>query len=110
MAYAINREEIINKAQFGYVDTGQPDRPGAAGPEGLAAEPASRTTACSPSTRPRRPRSSTHAGYKKGADGKFLSKDGQPMEFTFLVQSGWTDWIQAAQIIQAEPERARASR
>jgi peptide/nickel transport system substrate-binding protein len=40
------------------------------------------------------------AGYKKDANSKLLDKDGKPIEFTFQVQNGWTDWIQAAQIIQ----------
>jgi peptide/nickel transport system substrate-binding protein len=40
------------------------------------------------------------AGYKKDSSGKLMGKDGKQVEFTFLVQNGWTDWIQASQIIQ----------
>jgi peptide/nickel transport system substrate-binding protein len=39
------------------------------------------------------------AGLKKGSDGIRLDKDGKPMVYDFIVPSGWTDWISAAQII-----------
>ena len=50
--------------------------------------------------RSRRPTSSDKAGYKKDSNGKLLGKDGQPIQFTFLVQNGWTDWVAAAQVVQ----------
>jgi len=40
------------------------------------------------------------AGYKKDANGKLIGKDGRPIEFNFLAQNGWADWIQAARTIQ----------
>lgn len=99
MAYAINREEIITKAQFGYVQQasqtglvlpGQKDWL----PQGVEND------GIFPFDQAEATKILEAAGYAKGADGKFANKDGQPLEFTFLVQSGWTDWIQAAQIIQ----------
>jgi peptide/nickel transport system substrate-binding protein len=39
------------------------------------------------------------AGLKRGTDGIRLDKDGKPMVYDFIVPSGWTDWISAAQII-----------
>jgi peptide/nickel transport system substrate-binding protein len=100
MAYAINREEIINKAQFGYVKPasqtglvlpGQQDWM----PDGVEND------GMFPFDQARAAEILEAAGYQKGADGKFTNKDGSPMEFTFIVQSGWTDWMQAAQIIQS---------
>ena len=87
MAYAINRDEIINKAQFGYVTQasqtglvlpGQKDwMPSGIENDGMFPFDQEKATDILET-----------AGYKKGADGKFMTKDGQPMEFTFLVQSG----------------------
>jgi peptide/nickel transport system substrate-binding protein len=100
MAYAINREEIITKAQFGYVAK--------ASQTGLVLPnqkdwmpPGIENDGMFPFDQAQATKILEAAGYKKGADGKFLTKEGQPMEFTFLVQSGWTDWIQASQVIQA---------
>ncbi|MBE3559294.1 MAG: ABC transporter substrate-binding protein [Ktedonobacteraceae bacterium] len=100
MAYAIDREEISKKAVFGYV------------------KPASQTGLSVPGQKDFLPADIPNmgifpfdqkqaldildkAGYKKNASGKILGKDGKPLELTFLVQNGWTDWIQASQIIQA---------
>ena len=99
MAYAINRQEISQKAEFGYV------------------KPASQTGLSVPGQAsfipsdipnmgifPFDPQKAltilNQAGYTKDASGKILGKDGKPITITFLVQNGWTDWIQAAQVIQ----------
>jgi peptide/nickel transport system substrate-binding protein len=99
VAHAIDRDAIVTKAQFGYVkaasQTGlvlpgqkdwlNPDIPN----EGMIGyDPQQAATILE------------QAGYKKDANGKLLDKDGKPIEFTFMVQNGWTDWIQAAQIVQ----------
>jgi peptide/nickel transport system substrate-binding protein len=100
MAYAINREEISKKAVFGYVQPasqtgltvpGQKDWIPADIPD-LGVFPFDQAKAL---------QILDAAGYKKGADGKIMGKDGKPLELTFLVQNGWTDWIQASQIIQS---------
>jgi peptide/nickel transport system substrate-binding protein len=100
MAYSINREEISKKAVFGYV------------------KPASQTGLSVPGQKDFLPADIPNmgvfpydqakaldildkAGYKKNSSGKILGKDGKPLELTFLVQNGWTDWIQASQIVQA---------
>jgi len=99
LAYAIDRKEISQKAVFGYVD------------------PASQTGLTVPGQKDWIPSDIPDmgvfpfdqakaleilnaAGYKKEG-GKILGKDGKPLEFTFLVQGGWNDWIQAAQIVQS---------
>lgn len=100
MAYAINREEIITKAQFGYV--AKASQTGLVLPAQKDWLPSGiKNEGMFPFDQAQATKILEAAGYKKGADGKFLTKEGQPMEFTFLVQSGWTDWIQASQVIQA---------
>jgi peptide/nickel transport system substrate-binding protein len=100
MAYSINRDEISKKAVFGYVQPasqtgltvpGQKDWVPADIPD-LGVFPFDQAKAVE---------ILDAAGYKKDGNGKILGKDGQPIEITFLVQGGWTDWIQAAQIVQA---------
>jgi peptide/nickel transport system substrate-binding protein len=100
MAYAINRDEIITKAQFGYVKQASQTGlvlPGQKEFMGTGIE----NDGMFPFDQNKAAEILQAAGYQKGSDGKFLKKDGTPMEFTFIVQSGWTDWMQAAQIIQS---------
>jgi peptide/nickel transport system substrate-binding protein len=99
VAYAIDRQSISTKAEYGYV------------------QPASQTGLVIPGQKdwldpsiadqgliPYDPKQAADilekAGYKKDGSGKLLGKDGKQVEFTFLVQNGWTDWIQAAQVVQ----------
>lgn len=99
VAYAIDRNAISTKAEFGYV------------------QPASQTGLVIPGQKdwvdpsiqnngviPYDPKQAADildkAGYKKDSSGKLMGKDGKQVEFTFLVQNGWTDWVQASQIIQ----------
>jgi len=100
MAYAVNKDEIVQKAQFGYVTKASQTGlvlPGQADwlPDDLEYE-----NGVFPFDQAKAIEILDAAGYKKDANGKILGKDGKPIEFTFLVQNGWTDWIQAAQIIQ----------
>jgi len=98
VAYAINRNDISTKAEFGYV------------------KPASQTGLVLPGQKdwlstdikdqgmiPYDLKQANdildQAGYKKDSSGKRVGKDGKPIQFTFLVQNGWTDWIQAAQVV-----------
>lgn len=101
MAYAIDRQEISNKAVFGLVKPasqtglsvpGQKDFLPADIPD-MGVFPFDQAKALDILDK---------AGYKKDGSGKILGKDGKPLELTFLVQSGWTDWIQASQIVQAD--------
>ena len=99
MTYAIDRDEIKNKAQFGYVETasqtglvlpGQKDwlAPGIENDGKVPYDPAQAKKILA------------EAGYKT-AGGKLLGKDGKPLPaFSYKVPGGWVDWIQAAQIIQ----------
>jgi len=42
------------------------------------------------------------AGYKRGADGIFITPDGKPLEFTIINQSAYTDWVAALQVVAQE--------
>ncbi|WP_290050015.1 ABC transporter substrate-binding protein [Amycolatopsis solani] len=42
------------------------------------------------------------AGYTRGADGVYLDKDGQRLEVSLKVVTGYTDYIQALQLIQQQ--------
>jgi peptide/nickel transport system substrate-binding protein len=99
VAYAIDRNAISTKAEFGYV---QP-----ASQTGLVLpgqkdwlDPSIPDQGMIPYDAKQAADILDKAGYKKDSNGKLLGKDGKPIEFTFLVQNGWTDWIQAAQVVQ----------
>jgi peptide/nickel transport system substrate-binding protein len=99
VAYAIDRQAISTKAEFGYVT--------AASQTGLVVP--GQKDWLDPSI-PNQgifnydPKQAADildkAGYKKDSSGKLLGKDGKQVSFTFIVQNGWTDWIQASQIVQ----------
>ncbi len=98
VAYAIDRQSISNKAEYGYVAT--------ASQTGLTLPRQKDWLAPGISNQGMVPYDATQAanllakaGYKK-SNGKLLGKNGKPIEFTFLVQNGYTDWIQASQIVQ----------
>jgi peptide/nickel transport system substrate-binding protein len=103
VASAVDRDEIAQKAQLGYVTTasqtglklpGQkdwlnPDIPN----EGNIAfdQDAAKKTL-------------TDAGYTYDGD-KLLTPAGQPVEFSFKIPAGWSDWIQAGNIIKSNLEK-----
>jgi len=103
VAYGIDRQSISDKAEYGYVK--------AASQTGLVL-PAQKDWLASDikdqGTIPYDPKMAADildkAGYKM-SNGKLLDKSGKPIEFTFLVQNGWTDWIQAGQIVQQDLQK-----
>jgi len=42
------------------------------------------------------------AGYKMGSDGYFRNPDGSKISLTIAVPSGWSDWMQAIQMIASD--------
>jgi ABC-type transport system substrate-binding protein len=99
LTYAIDSSEIAQKAEYGYVATasqtglvvpGQQDwlAPGIPNQGKIPYDPAKAQQMLAA------------AGYRK-VGSNLLGKNGKPIQFTFLVQAGYSDWIQAAQIIQA---------
>ncbi|GAA3732286.1 ABC transporter substrate-binding protein [Plantactinospora mayteni] len=95
---AFDRQEISDKAQFGYVKPASQTGlivPGQAGwlppdipNQGVLGYDPAKADA-----------DLTAAGYPKNAEGKRLGKDGKPITFTFKVPGSWTDWVQAARIV-----------
>jgi len=99
LAFAIDRDKIIQNAQLGYVTAASQTGlklPGQSAwlnteipNEGYIAYDveAAKTGLAD-------------AGYALDGDGRLLTKSGVPIEFRFMVPAGYADWIQAAQIIQ----------
>jgi peptide/nickel transport system substrate-binding protein len=46
------------------------------------------------------------AGYTKGADGFYTMPDGSPIELEVTCPFGWTDWMEAINIIAASAQEA----
>ncbi len=46
------------------------------------------------------------AGYKLGSDGFVTNKDGSPIKLTLEVPDGWSDWMEAEDLIQADAKAA----
>jgi peptide/nickel transport system substrate-binding protein len=99
IAYAVDRNEISQKAEYGYV---QP-----ASQTGLLLpgqkdwlSPKYSDGAVYPFDAAKAKQMLKAAGYKYSGS-KLLGKNGKPMSFTFEVPSGWLDWIQAANILKS---------
>lgn len=99
LVYAFDRQAIADKAEYGYVKTASqtgllmPNQksmllPGVADDGDMPYDPA------------RAARMLQAAGYRTDSHGDRLGKNGKPLHFTFEVPAGWTDWIQAAQIMR----------
>jgi peptide/nickel transport system substrate-binding protein len=99
VAYAVNRDEIAERAQLGYVTTasqtglklpGQADwlNPEIPNEGRIPYEPDTARQIL------------TDAGYTYDGD-TLLTPSGSPIEFSFKIPAGWTDWIQAGEIIRS---------
>ncbi len=97
IAYAIDRDRIIEQAQLGYVT--QASQTGLKLP-GQAdwLNPEVENEGMIPYDIEQALATLEEAGYVMDGD-QLLDPDGNPIEFTFKVPAGWLDWIQAAQII-----------
>jgi peptide/nickel transport system substrate-binding protein len=100
---AVDRQEIADKAQFGYVETASqtglilPNQKDWLNPEipdegkiGYDKDKAAGALEA--------------AGYKKDSEGHLLGKDGKPLRFELMVPAGWSDWIAAAQFVKGDLE------
>ncbi|KUO95966.1 ABC transporter substrate-binding protein [Ferroacidibacillus organovorans] len=100
ISLAINRQKVSQLGEYGY----EPP----ATPTGYALPPAAKAW-----TDPKLPTQFQYnparaikileqAGFKKNAQGVFVSKNGQPLSFTLDVVSGWTDWDADCSIVASE--------
>ncbi|MFZ3070493.1 MAG: ABC transporter substrate-binding protein [Anaerolineaceae bacterium] len=48
----------------------------------------------------------TEAGYIKGADGFYTMADGTPIELQVTCPTGWTDWMEAINVIASSAQAA----
>lgn len=98
VAYAINRDDIAQKAQLGYVTTAS--QTGLKLP-GQAAwlNPDIENEGNIPYDVEQARTILTDAGYSLDGD-TLKTPDGNNVEFTFKVPAGWNDWIQAANIVK----------
>ena len=46
------------------------------------------------------------AGYTKGADGFYMTPDGQPISLEVTCPNGWTDWMAAIEVIAKSAQAA----
>jgi peptide/nickel transport system substrate-binding protein len=46
------------------------------------------------------------AGYTKGADGFYMTPDGEPIELEVTCPNGWTDWMAAIEVIANSAQEA----
>ncbi|GAA0909485.1 ABC transporter substrate-binding protein [Virgisporangium aurantiacum] len=95
---AITRQEIADKAQFGYVKPAS--QTGIKIPNQEDFIPADiANKGVQPFDTAKADRELTAAGYTKSGDGKRLDKSGKPIAFKFAVPGDWTDWVAAQKII-----------
>ncbi|PJJ72880.1 peptide/nickel transport system substrate-binding protein [Diaminobutyricimonas aerilata] len=100
MAHAIDRDTIIEQAQFGYVEPASQTNLVLPAQEDFLPEELQGDATYVPFDLEEADRILTEAGYELGADGTRIDPSGQPMEYTFKVPGGWNDWVQAAEIIR----------
>jgi peptide/nickel transport system substrate-binding protein len=101
LAYAIDREEIRQKAQFGYVDVATQVGLNLPGHQDYL-DPSIPNQGFVPYDPAKALEILNAAGYTREGDGPLKGKDGQEVQFTFSVQSGWNDWVQAAEVIRED--------
>jgi peptide/nickel transport system substrate-binding protein len=99
----VNRQEIADKAQFGYVDT--------ASQTGLILpnqeewlDPGIEDQGKIAFDEDKAKQALEDAGYQEEG-GKRLGKDGKPLAFELKIPAGWADWIQAGQIVKGNLEK-----
>lgn len=98
IAYAINRDEIAKKAQLGYVTTAS--QTGLVLPRQEAwLNKDIPDQGNIPYDKDQAQKILSDAGYAKDGD-KLKDKDGNEIKFVFKIEGGYTDWIQAGNIIQ----------
>ncbi len=100
LVHAFDKQAIADKAEYGYVKTASqtglimPNQanllpPGVKDQGDMGYDPAKAAKLL------------TAAGYRTNGSGQRLGKDGKPLSVNLEVPAGWSDWIQAAQIMRS---------
>jgi peptide/nickel transport system substrate-binding protein len=101
IAYAVNRQEIYQKGEYGY----EPPANQSLLPPALWGSWLDKSLAAKYAYNydPKKAQALLASiGYKKNAAGQLVGPNGQQLSFTLEVPTGWTDWIADCQIIQQE--------
>ncbi len=101
LAYAINKQQIAQQAEDGYVSVGSQAGlilPG----QKQWLNPALPNHGIYLYNLAKAKQILSKAGYKTNSQGKLLDKSGKPISFTIQVPAGWSDTIQTMQIIQSD--------
>lgn len=102
VTYAIDRDRIAEKAQYGYVDTASQTALTLPGQKAWLA-PDIDNEGKIPYNEGKAAQILADAEYQKDGD-RLLGKDGKPLAIDFKVEAGYSDWIQASQIIEENLE------
>lgn len=98
VAHAIDRQEIADRAQNGYVTTAS--QTGLVLPNRSALlDPTIPNEGRIPYDLARAEQILTEAGYTRDGEGRLVTPSGNAVEFSFIVPGDFTDWLAAAQII-----------
>lgn len=101
MAYAINRQQIYTKGEFGY----EPPANQSLLPPALWGSWLDKSLA-SKYAYNYNPKAAlsllASIGYKKNSSGQLVGSNGKQVTFTLEIPTGWTDWIESSTIIQQE--------
>ena len=104
ISYAIDREEIVKKAENDYVKPASQTGLLLPGQKQWLA-PEYSDGAVTPYDPDKAKQMFEDAGYSYDSDGNLLDKSGKPMQFEFKVQAGYLDWVAAANIIKSNLEK-----
>lgn len=100
LAYAINKQQIAQQAEDGYVSVGS--QAGLILPGQMQwLNHSLPNHGIYPYNLAKAKQILAKAGYKTNSQGKLLDKAGKPISFTIQVPTGWSDTIQTMQIIQS---------
>ncbi|WP_206922882.1 ABC transporter substrate-binding protein [Alicyclobacillus suci] len=98
LSLAINRDDLANKGEYGYVQVASPTTILPTNKDWIDPNLPAADKKFTYNTA-QAEKLLEGAGYKKNSSGIFVSPSGQPLSFNLAVVSGWTDWDADAQII-----------
>jgi peptide/nickel transport system substrate-binding protein len=97
ISYALDRDQMYKVAESGYEPVASPT--GLVLPANKSFLSPDYSSAAFTKDVQKATQALDNAGYKKGADGIYVGKDGKPFSFNINVVTGWTDWVTVCQIV-----------